>query len=237
MRTSRAALPVAAALVAIITVGCGSSAKQAKSVEPAATSTVVPRVLTDLSSLSEAPLAAELPEDLSAIRDTTGIGNLESFDNAEAQRAYLATPGVTLHVGTDQYPGEEKLLNPKAAKFAEFSRALLNRVYNALHEIELTEQVARHKFSRDLKPVLVTAVLSKEGRLLEIILERHSGQAMMDKLIIDACKKGLWYSNPPQAALTPEGNYRVRLEGKIKNYASMKGEKWRFHTYVGLALL
>ena len=84
---------------------------------------------------------------------------------------------------------------------------------------------------------IITGTLNPQGMLKELVIEQHSGAAAVDKMIVAACKKGLYIRNPPADAAETSGNYRVRVEARLQNYASIDGEHWKFKTYMGLAVL
>ncbi len=55
-------------------------------------------------------------------------------------------------------------------------------------------------------------------------------------MMIDVCKKGIWYENPPAAALSGDGNYKLTLRLKLENFASTDEHHWSFITDLGLGL-
>jgi len=195
-----------------------------------------PRVITDLSQIAPAgkmpaPLAAATP-----LVPTTVAPSLSASENYEdLRRIFLANPGTTKFVGTAAKPGYIRLLNAKAAQFPQFAEALLRRLFAAAQELERGD-ISRHKLG-DLKPVVITAVMSKEGRPQELVLEEHSGAGAVDKLMIEACKQGLWGSNPPAEIVDADGIYRLKIEARLKSFNDPDGAHWNFETDLGLALL
>jgi len=203
--------------------GCGSS----QPVEPQAVAT--PRTLSDLSTLSSKPVNPFSNTDAAFAATHAGANQAEG-------RAQEDTPGTTRHVGTDASPAEERLLNPKAAQFASFSGTILDQVWGQLRERERDDNIAKLKLSDELKPVIITATLGSDGKLKELVVEQHSGKGLIDRMFIEACKKGVWARNPPREAAGPNGIYQVRLECKLENFATT-GKGWTFKTYMGIALL
>ena len=194
--------------------------------EPEVTAT--PHFVNDLSSLSSKPIAA-ISDPHAAYVATENTG--DSYGHA-----FQDNPGTTRHVGTDAMPATQQLLNPKAAQFAHFSGALLDKLWGQLRLREGDDDISKMKVPETLNPVILTATLGPDGKLQEIVIEQRSGKASVDRLFIEAAKKSIWTHNPPKAAALPNGTYQVRIEGKIENFASAKG-KWTFTTYMGLALL
>jgi hypothetical protein len=216
--------------VALLAAGCGMFGGNQPEQQPAAVET--PRFVNDLSQLSTQPVPA-LSHPAEAFRVAA-----PGQKNPDAQnRAYLESLGTTKYVGTEENPGTEKLLNPKAAQFAPFSDDLANHLFAELRQREMDDQIARVKLPDDLKPVVITAILDKQGKLTELVLEQHSGKSLVDQLFINACKKSLWAKNPPPQALSESGDYRVRVEGKLITWASIGDGRWRYKTWVGIGLL
>ncbi len=190
-----------------------------------------PHLLSDLSTLSSepvSPLKTEVPKRGDAILHPAGDPN--------APVIYQAMPGLVRHVGDDRTPIEEKLLNEKAAKFANFTQVLLTRLSGQVALAEKTEEVSRLRVSTDVKAVLITAIMDKNGKLTELIVEQHSGKGAIDKMMIDACKKAIWYQNPPVEALSGDGTYKLTIEGRLENYASLDEKHFSFITHLGMGV-
>jgi hypothetical protein len=193
-----------------------------------------PKLVTDLSG-STSPASASMPGDLNAA--TIALAPSDSHDSAHAgPRVFLDNPTSVRRVGTDAEPAETTLSNAKAAKFGSFSNALLNQVFAQVRLLLHTDQMERTKVPDDIDAVLITATIDREGKLQELVLEQHAGRAAVDKMFLEACKRGLWYHNPPPAAQADGGGYIVHIKGKITNYASPDGKIFRFHTLLALGL-
>lgn len=192
-----------------------------------------PTIVSSLSALSDAPIDPLHPEAV----PVKGAALLSSSSSdRDSPRAFLAEPGFERMVGTDKDPGVERLLDAKAAKFANFSQALLERLFSQMRLAEKTEEISRIKLPTDIKPVIITAIMDKNGKLTELVLEQHSGKAAIDKMMLDACKKALWYRNPPQEALSGDGNYKLTIEARLENFATMDARHWSFITHIGLGI-
>jgi len=208
---------------AMVAVACGPSSDQ----QPLAVET--PRFVNDLSALSSRPVKAiDNPKAaMAAVHPSQDSGS----------RAYEETFGNERHIGTDAMPALARLTNPKAAQYAQFSYSMLDKLWGQLRLREGDDDIARIKVPVNIQPVILTATLAPDGALKEIVVEQHSGKAIIDKLFIDACKKAIWAKNPPRAAALANGTYQIRIEGSIENFATTKAKHWTFKTYMGLALL
>jgi hypothetical protein len=214
---------------ALIIAGCA----QDKPPEAAPGAAPVPQMVTDLSSVSGASID---PLGTHAV-PKRGEGLLhESSAGASGPRTFGEEPGLSRSAGTDANPGEVRLLNDKAAKFANFSQVILERIFAQLRVAERTEEIARTRLPTDLKPVIITAIMDKNGKLTELILEQHSGKARIDQMMLAVCKKAIWYRNPPPEAVAADGNYHLTIQGRLENYASTDETHWSFITRIGLGI-
>ncbi len=222
-RYRAAALTAVLAIFTLTLAGC-SDTDQPK---PLANPQSGPQQVTDLNSISNTPVDSfKLSQEAKA----------SLAPNRDAEAVLTEPPHLTHQAGTDHDPAEESLLNDKAAQYAAFSHALLERLYVQMRDLERTEQYSQLKVPEDIKPVVITAIMDKDGNLKELILEQHSGRANVDKLVIAACKKALWYRNPPLGALSDDGDYKFTIHGQIQNFASKDGRHWQFITKIGLGI-
>jgi hypothetical protein len=195
--------------------------------------TTQPKVLNSLNDVVATPVNPLAIEQVPA----RGEGLLyDSGPVSAGPRTFEVDPGIERNIGTDKNPGSVRLLNDKAAKFGIFSSVILDRIYARLAIAEKSEEISRLKLPSELKPVVLTAILDKSGKLTEIIVEHHSGKANVDNMLIDVCKKSIWYENPPAAALSGDGVYRLTIRLKLENFASMDQTHWSFVTDLGLGI-
>ncbi len=225
-------LPAVCALVALAAPlpGCGPNIAAIPQ-EPAVAAPNAPRPVTDLSQLSPAnPLnpfgkhEEVIARQVVAEADTGNAGNPVALSS-------------TRHIGDDKHPCEARLLNKKAVQFDALSMRLINQIFSEITILEDTEEISRLHAPTDLKWAIVTGTMNRDGVLKDLLLEQHSGTAMVDKMVLAACKKGMYIHNPPPEARDGDGNYKVRIEVRLENYASLDNEHWEFKTYLGLALL
>src|SRR5579863_6939944 len=260
MRAGLAAAVLAAIrIVALMALaGCGAANDRAKAPAPnppalnreaatsngdAATGNEGTRVITNLSQLSSAPApipsinAQALVNGAAALHDgAPGPANAQALAGANLDRLYLSKEHSLVHGGGPSAPGDRVLLNAKARQFPEFSYALLGQTLIAAQELEAAK-LQEHRLPDEIKPMILTAVMTPDGKLTDLSVEQHSGVGAIDRLIIDACKKGLWTMNPPQAALADDGTYRMRVEGVVRNYSYDLEGNYHYITHFGLALL
>jgi hypothetical protein len=193
-----------------------------------------PKLLSDLSTVSDVPI-----DPLAAVQAAPARGEGLLHDDGpvtSGPRTFEEEPGITRTVGNEANPGTVRLLNGKAAKFATFSGVILDRIYARLIEAERSEEISRTKLPTEIKAVVITAIMDKSGKLTELILEQHSGKARIDQMMLAVCKKSIWYENPPVAALSGDGDYRLTIKLKLQNYASSDEHHWSFITDLGLGV-
>lgn len=155
--------------------------------------------------------------------------NIDRFFGSTAEQARYAD-AVT------RQPGDASLGNDKARSFGDFSYILARRTLRAAQDLE-ADKLAHRKMRDDLQQVVLTAVLDQDGRLTEIIIEQHSGDQAVDQLFIAACKKALWSRNPPVEARADDGDYRLRIAGRITNYSFDRYGNYTYRTQLELSLL
>lgn len=202
------------------------------------------RVITNLSQLSSAPStlpsinAQNLVSGAATLHDTTTTPSNDAQSQADRNldHLYLSKQHSIVHGGEARAAGDRTLLNDKARQFPEFSYAMLNQTLVAAQELE-AKQLQDHKLPDEIKPVILVAVITPDGKLTDLSVEQHSGVGSVDRLMIDACKKGLWARNPPPAARADDGNYRLRFEGAVNNYSYNVEGDYKYITHIGLALL
>jgi hypothetical protein len=220
--------------------GCGPSAsdQQDAQASPAAlTSPAGPtdHMITDLSQLSPASTVpgfvpeAPAPQPSPLSPNARVQQNIERFfvSNADSLR-YSEEPKPP--------PGETRLLNAKAEQFAEFGYALLHQTMKAEQSSE-NEYLKRRKLPANLRPVILTATMTPQGKLTDIAIDQQSGDQAVDKMVIEACKKGLWSRNPPAGALASDGVYRLRIEASIYNYSFDRNDDYTYDAHLGLGIL
>jgi hypothetical protein len=201
-----------------------------------------PRVITNLSQLSAADTTAPLVarEEIFAKSapppDTSQAGSARSEVDTNLAHLFLGKPDSTVYTEEVRASGDVNLLNRKARQFPEFSYAMLNRTLTAMQLIE-TATLAGRKLPDDIRPVVLIAVMTPQGRLTDLTIEQHSGVAVVDRAVIDACKKALWAMNPPPDARADDGTYRFRVESLVRNRSyNLKGQ-YHYVTHIGLAVL
>ncbi|HUA34874.1 MAG TPA: TonB C-terminal domain-containing protein [Candidatus Binataceae bacterium] len=224
MKASRLLCVGASIALAALVSGCSSN----NAPQPLPQADAHPHIVTDLSSLS-----SDTTEFQPKIHSS---GLMAKVDDPGSAQVFQATPGLSREIGTDRTPAFETLLNGKAAQYANFSQTLMERVYAQLRILERTDEISILKLPTEIHPTVVTAIMDRNGKLKEIILEQHSGKTALDKMVIEACKKSLWYPNPPVGALSEGGDYRLTVQVHLENFASQDDRHWDFTTKIGLGI-
>lgn len=230
------------AIIILLLAGCSSSNPVPP--EPArnapAVSTDAPagtREVTDLTKLSTADtsMLAPITTNLPALPPSNPDRNASKNEELTHRLAANA-PATRYNVEPSKLKGGSRLLNDKARQYAEFADLLLNQTLKAAQTMA-PDKLRQHRVPSDLAPTALTAVMDGEGRLNEIIIEQHSGDLLVDKLFIEACKQGIWSRNPPPGARAGDGTYRVRVEGKVYNQSYDRYGEYSYDTELGLSIL
>jgi hypothetical protein len=231
VKTTRLGAVLAPALMML----AGCAATPAPLPAPVPESVTRPRVITNLSSVSPASTVAAIDLPPAPAPQPSAAAVPLSDSPKDLGRLFTDQPGREQFVGKASAPADERLLNAKAAKFAEFSHTLLHQVYIAAQGLEQGD-ISTKVLPNDTPAVVITAIMDRDGKLRELIIEQRSGSGVLDHLMVDACKQGLWTRNPPPEAMT-DGEYQIRIEGRLKNFSSTDQKHWEFETHLGLALL
>jgi hypothetical protein len=222
---------LSAALFTILQ-GCGSNSSQIPAITPISTAPA-PHPVTDLSELAPGNALEPFGKHDQAIARKVAA-EAESGGPSDDSLGALTT---VRHAGDDRHPCEQRLLNNKAARFDMLSMHLQDQVFDQVGKLQEEDAFSHLKLPTDLRPVIITATLNHQGVLKELVIDQHSGMAAVDKMVVAACKKGLYIHNAPAGAVDADGNYKVRLELRMENYASMDSEHWEFKTFMALAIL
>jgi hypothetical protein len=221
------------------TAGCGPNATsdQAEASPAVLASPAVPtnRVITDLSQISTAnTVPAIAPAPIAATRRPSPNPNAAVQHNLA--RLFASNPDAHHYSDEPTPPGDTRLLNAKAREFADFSYALLHQTMMA-EQASQNLYLKRRKLPNNLRSVILTATMTSRGKLTDIAINQQSGDLAVDKMVIEACKKGLWTRNPPAGALASDGVYRLRVEASINNYSFDRDDNYTYDTHLGLGLL
>ena len=237
--------------MAILT-SCGTADDQAKTHElnshpangeaAATSSSEGTRVITNLAQVSSAPTtlpplgAQSMLSGTTALQESAPVANQAQYlADLNLEHLYLSKRHRMVNGGEARAAGDRTLLNAKARQFAEFSSALLNQTLIVAQDLE-AQKLQQHPLPDSIKPVILTATMTPQGKLTDIAVDQHSGVGSVDRIIIDACEKGLWAVNPPQAALSDDGTFRMRVEGAIYNYSYDLQGNYSYITHLGVAL-
>ena len=135
----------------------------------------------------------------------TGLPGYRPFSRPAGSGArFLGNTGNTDYL--PQLPdGDITLLNAKANKFAVFVRRVATRVFSKLRASGWENLSAAD--IRSMKGFsTIRAVLSPEGKLLDVRLEGPSGSKRFDGVLSQAVNNGATDPHPPPGALASDGN-------------------------------
>ena len=140
------------------------------------------------------------------------LQNYVPFNRNTLSAAFSQTPGT--HDYLPNVPdGEITLLNAKANKFAVFVRRVALQVFGQLRtsswsRLPYAEVVRLNEFAT------VEAVMSREGKLLRVVLNESSGSLAFDKILKDSANSGAWDQNPPAGVIAEDGNIHFVFQAK-----------------------
>jgi hypothetical protein len=229
MKSGRVLLTSALLAVVIALAGCSTEEPPPQAVGADSS----PKVVNNLNDIGGAPVN---PLAINQVPQRGEGVILDHGPESAGPRTYETEPGISREIGTEKNPATVRLLNAKAAKFGNFCSVILDRIYARLTIAERSEEVSRGKLPEELKAVIITAIMDKQGKLTEVILEQHSGKAKIDKMMIDVCKESIWYENPPVEALSDDGTYKLTIKLRLENFASLDENHWSFITDLGMGL-
>jgi hypothetical protein len=201
-----------------------------------------PHVITNLSQLPSQSAnpsvnAQNLLSGAVALHtDNPASNDEQNVTDGNLDRIFLSKQRSMVHGGETNAAGDRTLLNAKARQFAEFSYALLNQTLVAAQNLEV-KKLDQKKLPDEIKPIILMATMTPDGKLTDIGVMQHSGVGSVDRILIDACKQGLWSRNPPKAALAEDGMFKMRIEAVVKNYSYNLDGNYSYVTHVGLALM
>ena len=194
-----------------------------------------PQVVTDLTKLSDASTAGLAPPDQPSPAPAE-TNPRASRNEVLTHQLAASAPATRYNVVPSKLKGGSRLLNDKARQYANFADLLLDQTLKAAQSMA-PDKLGQHRVPSDLAPTTLTAVMDAEGRLKEIIIEEHSGDLSVDRLFIEACKKGIWSRNPPPGARASDGTYRLRVEGMVYNTSYDRYGEYSYDTELGLSIL
>lgn len=100
--------------------------------------------------------------------------------------------------------GELTLLNAKADKFAPFVRRVASQVFGIVRRLQW-HNLPKSDVQKINEFTTVEAILSPEGKLLQVKLQDGSGSPAFDNLITESVRQGASDQNPPVGVLAEDG--------------------------------
>lgn len=132
-------------------------------------------------------------------------GGYRAFSRPMGSGASFIGNGGTTDFLPNLPDGDLTLLNAKANKFAVFVRRVAVRVFSQLRRSGW-ESLSYGDIARAGHPALVEAVLSRNGKLLKVIMRGTSGNPRYDDILRQAVEAGASDPNPDVAAAADDGN-------------------------------
>jgi hypothetical protein len=159
-------------------------------------------------------------------------------DLASLNRPELwADPGQR---GTPDYlpdvrQGNFTLLNTKADRFAPFVRRVGLRVFQSF-SMEFKQQIYAGNVPQGRDNVEIEAVMSPDGRRLEVYLKQRSGNLSSDRMLLGTLNDNVFFDqNPPAKAVAEDGriHFVFALDARVwfghdENGRMQPGAHWVF---------
>lgn len=120
--------------------------------------------------------------------------------NAELFRFRPGTPDFLPNIPD----GELTLLNAKADKFAPFVRRVASQVFGIVRRLQW-HNMPRSDVQRITEFTTIEAILSPDGKLLQVKLQETSGSPAFDRIISESVLQGASDQNPPAGVLAEDG--------------------------------
>lgn len=136
-----------------------------------------------------------------------------STDGGKRDLASLARPELWADPGQRGTPdylpdvrqGNFTLLNTKADRFAPFVRRVGLRVFQSF-SMEFKQQIFAGNVPQGQDNVEVEAVMSSDGRRMEVYLKQRSGNLSSDRVLLGTLNDNIFFDqNPPKQAVAEDG--------------------------------
>lgn len=101
--------------------------------------------------------------------------------------------------------GDITLLNAKSYKYASFVRRVARRMFDRFVIGFRPESYYDANWQRIQRGAHLEAIMNKEGRLVELIVVRSTGNRTFDTLVMNAVAKEAWDNNVPDGAECADG--------------------------------
>ncbi|MCC6954738.1 MAG: hypothetical protein IT290_11535 [Deltaproteobacteria bacterium] len=180
----------------------------------------IARTLRDSSSTGQAMRSAESARPpLTRPVDPARGAKLQQY-RPFSGRQFSVTPGVP-DVLPNVQDGEVTLLNAKADKFAVFVRRVALQVFGTLRQNNWAG-LSYGEVRRLADLTTVEAVLTAQGKLVEVKLLSSSGSVTFDRIVQRSAEVGSWDQNPPPGAVAEDG--KIHFIFKSRTWARRGGE-------------
>jgi len=196
--------------------------------------------LVGLSDLFVKP--SELARD-PALRKGESGDDAKTTEGGKRDLASLSRPELWADPGQRGTPdylpdvrqGNFTLLNTKADRFAPFVRRVGLRVFQSF-SMEFKQQIYAGNVPQGRDNVEIEAVMSPDGRRLEVYLKQRSGNLSSDRMLLGTLNDNIFFDqNPPAKAVAEDGriHFVFALDAKVwfgrdENGHMQPGAHWVF---------
>jgi outer membrane biosynthesis protein TonB len=148
-----------------------------------------------------------------ALRKGESGGDDKTAEGGKRDLAALSRPELWADPGQRGTPdylpdvrqGNFTLLNTKADRFAPFVRRVGLRVFQSF-SMEFKQQIFAGNVPQGRDNVEVEAVMSRDGRRVEVYLKQRSGNLSSDRVLLGTLNDNIFFDeNPPAQAVAEDG--------------------------------
>lgn len=186
---------------------------------------------------------SELARDPMMRKGQSGEDDMSEKDGRKDIASLAARPELWADPGQRGTPdylpdikqGDFTLLNTKADKFAPFVRRVGLRVFQSF-SMQFKQQIFSGSVPQGRDDIEVEAVMSKDGRRLQVYLKQRSGNLSSDRVLLGTLNDQIFFDqNPPANAVAEDGliHFVFALNARVwyahdSNGRTQPGAHWVF---------
>ena len=183
---------------------------------------------------------SELARDPALLKGDSGDGE-KTAEGGKRDLALLNRPDLWADPGRRGSPdylpnvreGNLTMLNAKADRFAPFVRRVGLRVFQGF-SMDFKSEILSGAVSSGKDSVQVEAVMSRDGKRVEVYLRQHDGDLSADRLLLGNLNDKIFFDeNPPAEAVAADGRIHfvfalnaVVSDGRDRRGGRQHGAQW-----------
>jgi hypothetical protein len=189
---------------------------------------------------------SELARDPSLLKGESGESE-RTAEGGKRDLAMLSRPDLWADPGQRGSPdylpnvrdGDLTMLNAKADRFAPFVRRVGLRVFQAF-SMDFKRQISSGRVPDGRDDVQVEAVMSRDGKRLDVYLKQHDGGLSVDRVLLGNLGEQIFFDeNPPAEAVAADGriHFVFALDAVVSNDRAGGGHRRGARWVMGAGLL